>query len=98
MTNKTRKLKSGVRGRGAYLRGWKKQKPGYHQKTVMMAKCGKKCFLGPGKTFPICTKNTCKVNKKGLYAAYVRAKEYETLRPSRKYTRIANKAYRMLYK
>lgn len=26
--------------------------------------------------FPICAKNTCKINKKGLYAAYVRAKPW----------------------
>jgi hypothetical protein len=98
MASKTRKLKTGVKGRGAYLRGWKKEKPGYHERTVMMRDCGKKCFLGPKKTFPICSRGTCKVNKKGVYAAYVRAKEYQTIRPSRKYTRIANKAKKMLRK
>jgi len=69
--------------------GWKKQQPGYHQRTVMMKKCGKKCFLGPGKTFPICTKNTCKINKKGVYAAYVRSREY-------KHKKISSKARKML--
>lgn len=69
-----------------------KKKPGYHERTLMMRNCGKKCFLGPKKTFPICTRGTCKVNKKGVYAAYIRAKEYQTIRPSEKYTRIANKA------
>jgi hypothetical protein len=29
-------------GRGAFIRGWKKQQPGYHQKTNMMKTCGKK--------------------------------------------------------
>jgi len=43
-------------GRGSATRGWKRLKPGYHQRTVMLKKCGKKCFLGPGKTFPICKK------------------------------------------
>jgi hypothetical protein len=95
---KTRKLKTGIKGSGAYLKGWKKQKPSYREKTVMMQECGKKCFLGPRKSFPICTKGTCKVNKKGLYAAYIRAKEYQTIRPSKKYSRIANRAYKMLYK
>ena len=47
------------------IKGWSKQKPGTHQRTVMMRKCGKKCFLGPNKSFPICSKNTCKINKKG---------------------------------
>lgn len=58
-------------------RGWKREKPGYHQKTVMLRKCGKKCFLGKNKTFPICKKNTCKISKKGVYAAYVRARQYK---------------------
>ena len=28
---------------------WRTQKPGYHQKTVMLKKSGKKCFLGTKK-------------------------------------------------
>ena len=28
-------------GRGSATRGWKKEKPGFHQKTVMLQKCGK---------------------------------------------------------
>ena len=56
--------------------GWSKEKPGFHQRTFMFKKCGKKCFLGSKKTFPICKKNTCKVSKKGVYAAYVRARQY----------------------
>ena len=57
-------------------KGWKNEKPSAHQRTVMLKKCGKKCFLGPKKSFPICKKNTCKVSKKGVYAAYVRARQY----------------------
>ena len=56
--------------------GWSKEKPGFKQRTVMFKKCGKKCFLGSKKSFPICKKNTCKVSKKGVYAAYVRARQY----------------------
>jgi hypothetical protein len=94
--------KTGIKGRGAYLRGWSKEQPRYKQRTVMMKKCGKKCFLGLKKTFPICTKNTCKINRKGLHAAYVRAREYETItatknRNTKKYRTIARKAYKMLY-
>lgn len=70
-------------------KGWKKVKPGYHQRTIMMKKCGKKCFLGPNKSFPICKKNTCKKSRKGIYAAYVRASQY-------KYKKIATRAKRML--
>lgn len=98
MPTKTRKNKTGTRGRGKYLKGWSKQQPGYHQRTVMMHKCGKKCFLGPNKTFPICTKNTCKVNKKGVYAALIRANEWATLKGTQKYRKIATRARKMLKK
>jgi len=54
-------------------KGWKHEKPGFHQRTVMLKKCGKKCFLGSRKSFPICKKNTCKISTKGVYAAYIRA-------------------------
>jgi len=57
-------------------KGWKNEKPSIHQRTIMLKKCGKKCFLGPKKSFPICKKNTCKISKKGVYAAYVRARQY----------------------
>ena len=49
-------------------KGWSEQQPGYHDRTVMMKKCGNKCFLGPKRTFPICRRNTCKINRKGVYA------------------------------
>jgi len=77
----------------------------------MYKKCGKKCFLGPPKrphpSFPICTKGTCRVNNKGVYAAYVRAKQWGKRRshykgrsrPSMKrkvYTRVARKANSIL--
>jgi len=78
-------------GRGSATRGWKKEKPGYHQKTVMLKRCGKKCFLGPNKSFPICKKNTCKISKKGLHAAYIRACQY-------KHTNISKKALKLLKK
>lgn len=78
-------------------KGWSKQKPSIRQRTTMMKRCGKKCFLGPNKSFPICKKNTCKISKKGIYAAYVRAREYTTIKGSRKYKNISKKAYRMLH-
>jgi hypothetical protein len=87
-----------TKGRGMYLKNWSKQQPGYHDRTVMLNQCGKKCFLGPNKSFPICTRNTCKRNRKGLYAAYIRAEEYKTLRNQDKYRRISAKARRMLHK
>jgi hypothetical protein len=96
MARKT--LKTGIKGQGQYLKGWSKQQPGTHQRTMMKHKCGKKCFLGPNNTFPICTKNTCKINRKGVYSAYIRAREYMTIKnKSKKYSRIASKAKHLLY-
>jgi len=102
---RTRKMpKTGIRG---HLKGWAKQQPGYHDRTVMFKTCGQTCFLGPRKTFPICTRNTCKVNRKGLYAAYIRAEEYKTLsglgktkkdKGNSKYYRISSKARTLLAK
>lgn len=70
--------------------GWGKIAPQGRERTTMYRRCGKKCFLGT-KTprdrqhpdFPICAKGTCKVNKKGLYAAYIRARQWG--KPTRSY-------------
>lgn len=78
-------------GRGSATRGWKNEKPGYHQRTVMLKRCGRKCFLGPGKSYPICTKNTCKINRKGVYSAYIRSRQYND-------NKISKRANKMLKK
>jgi hypothetical protein len=65
-------------------KNWKKEKPGTHQRTVMMKKCGKKCFLGPNKSYPICKKNMCKISRKGVYAAFIRASQYHKKSISKK--------------
>jgi len=70
-------------------KGWKRENPSQRERTVMLKKCGKKCFLGTKKSFPICKKNTCAVSKKGVYAAYLRARQT-------KRSRIAKKARGML--
>ena len=88
-------------------KGWGKIAPQGHQRTVMKRICGKKCFLGPGKSFPVCAKGTCKVNKKGLYAAYIRARQWGSRRSHYKgkghpthrrsvYKKVARKSRRML--
>jgi hypothetical protein len=77
-------------------KGWSKVKPGFHQKTIMLQNCGKKCFLGPNKSFPICNKNTCKVNSKGVYAAYIRARQFRNR--NTKYKNISVRANSMLKK
>lgn len=69
---------------GSVTRGWKKSKPGYHQRTIMLKRCGRKCFLGPKKSYPICTKNTCKINPKGVYSAFIRSKQFHRTNISRK--------------
>jgi hypothetical protein len=78
-------------------KGWALEKPNYKQRGNMYKKCGKKCFYGKktrGKktpSFPVCKKNTCKVSKKGVWAAYIRASEwgkakktYKTSKPTQK--------------
>lgn len=77
-------------------KGWSRLKPGLHQKTLMLQKCGKKCFLGAKKSFPICNKNTCKINSKGVYAAYVRARQFSSR--GQKYRNVSAKANKMLKK
>ena len=77
-------------------KGWSRLKPGSHQKTIMLQNCGKKCFLGAKKSFPICNKNTCKVNSKGVYAAYVRARQFSS--KGQKYKNVSAKANKMLKK
>ena len=64
--------------------GWGRVAPRGRARTVMLRKCGKKCFLGPRKSFPICSKGTCKVNPKGVYAALIRAREWGKKRSSYK--------------
>jgi len=78
-------------GRGIATRGWKNQQPSTHQRTLMLKRCGKKCFLGPDKSFPICKKNTCKISSQGVYSAYIRAREW-------KYNKISKKANKLLIK
>jgi len=76
------------------VRGWKKMSPGVHDRTIMLQKCGRKCFLGPGKSFPICKKKTCKISSKGVYAAYMRGREYSS--KGKKYRTISKRANNML--
>jgi len=78
-------------GKGSATRGWKKEKPTVHERTVMMKQCGKKCFLGPKKSFPICTRRTCRVNPRGVHSAFSRAREW-------KHTTVAKKAKALLRK
>jgi hypothetical protein len=111
--SKTRKIRRGAR-KSMPWSGWGRLAPQGRERTKMYRKCGKKCFLGtktPGDRqhpdFPICAKGTCKVNTKGLYSAYIRARQWGKPRrtyrgksrprmsPSH-YRNIASRAKRML--
>ena len=95
--------------------GWGKISPKGRQRTRMLKKCGSKCFLGKRgtKSFPICAvygnKISCEPNDKGLWAAYIRAREWGKPRRTykgkarpryrrRSYTRVARRAKDMLRK
>ena len=59
--------------------GWSKMSPKLiSQRRKMKRVCGSKCFLQPGKlAYPICPKGSCKINCKGLSAAYVRSRQWK---------------------
>lgn len=103
----TRKVRKTRKRSNVPWAGWANEKPSTHERTIMLKECGRKCFLGPRKSFPICTKNTCKINRKGIWAAYIRSRQWGKkassyrgkTRPTHKrrvYTRVARKAKRML--
>jgi len=74
------------------VKGWKRECPGYRQRTKMLRKCGKKCFLdGANKAYPICKKNTCKISSKGVLAAYMRSRQHKNVTVSRKAKQLLNK-------
>ena len=88
--------------------GWRGKSPNQKQRRAMRRRCGKKCFLGPNLSFPICAKGTCRRNKRGIMSAYIRAKQwgkpksfYKNYwgkpRMKRKvYTRVAKKARKLM--
>ncbi len=99
----------GKRTRSNRWAGWSKLQPRGSQRRTMRKKCGRKCFVGPRSeptSFPICAvygnKITCDPNDKGLWAAYIRARQMSSRRTknrrhSRKaYERVANRARRKL--
>ena len=84
-------LKGGKKSRIAW-KGWKRQNPKTKkERTQMWKKCGKKCFLGTKKSYPICTRKTCKINKKGVYSAYIRSRQFKKKNISKKAIKILKK-------
>jgi hypothetical protein len=74
-------------------RSWSEMAPKKgKERDAMLKRCGSKCFLDPkNKKYPICAKGSCKVNKKGLRAAYSRSRQWH-------HEKIANKARKKLKK
>jgi hypothetical protein len=89
------------------------------ERSALLAKCGRRCFLGPAKSFPICARlvsgsgssarsTACKIDRRGVQAAYIRAREWASItarkkgssakaaRSHRRYTAIARKARKIL--
>lgn len=78
--------------------GWSNISPKTRkQRKKMHKRCGDSCFLGDNLSFPVCKKNTCNINDKGLWAAFIRAKQWGNHKKTRKkYVNIANKSRKML--
>lgn len=77
------------------------------QRLTLKKRCANKCFLdNKNLKFPICspTTRTCKINNKGVWAAYVRSKQMASIKNKSKsknkktyYNRIAAKARKLLH-
>jgi len=92
-----------------YKNHWKDNAPNGIERRIMLEKCGKKCFLGPGTSFPVCTRKTCDINHRGVQSAYTRAREWASITSRkhrsaknaklyRRYNDIATRAKRLLKK
>ena len=91
--------------RSSSSRKWSRVAPrSVGERSAVLSKCGRKCFLGPGKTFPICARlgsgsgsgpESCKIDRRGVAAAYSRAREWAAI-TARKKKRTASgaRAYR----
>ena len=62
-------------------------------RSAVLKKCGRRCFLGPGKSFPVCARlgstsgaGTCKIDRHGVQAAYSRAREWAAITARKKRT------------
>jgi hypothetical protein len=64
-------------------------------RRAVLAKCGRRCFLGPGKSFPICARlgsgsgsgpGPCKIDRRGVAAAYSRSREWAAITARKKRT------------
>ena len=94
--------RSRSRGSRGSSRGWSRVAPrSVGERSAVLSKCGRRCFLGPGKTFPICTRlgsgsgsSACKIDRRGVAAAYSRAREWAAITARKKRTASGARAYR----
>jgi len=86
--------RSGSRSAGNNTKKWKANAPDGIERRIMLEDCGKKCFLGPGTSFPICTRKTCDINHRGVQSAYIRAREWASITSRKKRTTKNAKLYR----
>ena len=117
MGNEQSRSRSRSRSRG-HRSLWSHDAPkSLGDRRSVLQKCGRRCFLGPGKTFPICARlgsgaagGECKIDRRGVQAAYSRAREWaaitarkkrssvKAVRAHRKYTSVARRAKAILSK
>jgi hypothetical protein len=116
----SRSSRSRSRSSRRSLRGWSRVAPrSVGERSAVLSKCGRRCFLGPGNTFPICTRlgsgsgsgsgsGACKIDRRGVAAAYSRAREWAAItarkkrstsgaRAHRRYTAVARRARAILH-
>jgi hypothetical protein len=91
-------------------RGWSRVSPKtVGERSALLAKCGRRCFLGSRKTFPVCARlgtesADCKIDRRGVAAAYSRAREWASITARKKrtsahrrYTAVARRARAILH-
>jgi len=75
-------------------RGWSRIAPKtVGERSALLAKCGRRCFLGSRKTFPVCARlgagagsHDCKIDRRGVAAAYSRAREWASITARKKHS------------
>lgn len=113
-SSRSRSNHHGHHGSHHSSRNWSRDAPkSIGDRSAVLSKCGRRCFLGPGKTFPICARlgsgsGACKVDPRGVAAAYSRAREWASItarkkgkkasRAHRRYTAVARRAKAILSK
>ena len=101
-SSKRRSSRRSSKRRSNPTKGWAKIAPQAGKaRHSMMNRCGKRCFLLPNKRtpgeskFPVCAKNTCTTNCKGLLSAYIRARQWRNKNSRyRKVASVANRRYK----